>query len=138
MNNREFFDQAIFKNNPRDVFRDLGEQVFNQFSTKSFPTNVYSQKNQYVLEAELPGVKKQDIHLKYEHATLTIKVIKQLSEQIGSVQLSERSSGELVRRFEFEDINKDQIKASYEDGVLVVILPKKINEEDEGTTITVE
>ena len=23
MNNREFFDQAIFKNNPRDVFRDL-------------------------------------------------------------------------------------------------------------------
>ena len=66
MNNREFFDQAIFKNNPRDVFRDLGEQVFNQFSTKSFPTNVYSQKNQYVLEAELPGVKKQDIHLKYE------------------------------------------------------------------------
>ena len=45
---------------------------------------------------------------------------------------------ELVRRFEFEDINKDQIKASYEDGVLVVILPKKINEEDEGTTITVE
>ena len=29
MNNREFFDQAIFKNNPRDVFRDLGEQVFN-------------------------------------------------------------------------------------------------------------
>ena len=44
MNNREFFDRAIFKNNPRDVFRDLGEQVFNQFSTKSFPTNVYSQK----------------------------------------------------------------------------------------------
>ena len=123
MNNREFFDQAIFKNNPRDVFRDLGEQVFNQFSTKSFPTNVYSQKNQYVLEAELPGVKKQDIHLKYEHATLTI---------------SERSSGELVRRFEFEDINKDQIKASYEDGVLVVILPKNVTEEDEGTTITVE
>ena len=48
------------------------------------------------------------------------------------------ASGELVRRFEFEDINKDQIKASYEDGVLVVILPKKITEEDEGTTITVE
>lgn len=34
MNNREFFEQSIFKNNPKDVFRDLGEQVFNQFSSK--------------------------------------------------------------------------------------------------------
>ena len=70
---------------------------------------MFTVKNQYVLEAELPGVKKQDIHLKYEHA-LTIKVIKQVSEQTGSVQLSERSSGELVRRFEFEDINKIKSK----------------------------
>ena len=51
MNNREFFEQSIFKNNPKDVFRDLGEQVFNQFSSKSFPTNIYNQTNQYVLEA---------------------------------------------------------------------------------------
>ena len=43
MNNREFFEQSIFKNNPKDVFRDLGEQVFNQFSSKSFPTNIYNQ-----------------------------------------------------------------------------------------------
>ena len=35
MNNR-VFEQSIFKNNPKDVFRDLGEQVFNQFSSK-FP-----------------------------------------------------------------------------------------------------
>ena len=48
MNNREFFEQSIFKNNPKDVFRDLGEQVFNQFSSKSFPTNIYNQTNQYL------------------------------------------------------------------------------------------
>ena len=116
MNNR-VFEQSIFKNNPKDVFRDLGEQVFNQFSSKSFPTNIYNQTNQYVLEAELPGVNKSEIELKFEHAALTIKVQKHVSEQTGSVQLSERASGELVRHFEFNDIDKSQIKASYEDGI---------------------
>ncbi|MCE4958432.1 MULTISPECIES: Hsp20/alpha crystallin family protein [Staphylococcus] len=138
MNNREFFEQSIFKNNPKDVFRDLGEQVFNQFSSKSFPTNIYNQTNQYVLEAELPGVNKSEIELKFEHAALTIKVQKHVSEQTGSVQLSERASGELVRHFEFNDIDKSQIKASYEDGILVVILPKEVSAQDHSTTITVE
>ncbi|MCJ1661496.1 Hsp20 family protein [Staphylococcus sp. NRL 18/288] len=90
MNNRDFFDQSIFKNNPKDVFRDLGEQVFNQFSSKTFPTNIYNQANQYILEAELPGVNKSEIELTYEHSTLTISVQKHVSEQTGKVQLSER------------------------------------------------
>lgn len=89
MNNRDFFDQSIFKNNPKDVFRDLGEQVFNQFSSKTFPTNIYNQANQYILEAELPGVNKSEIELTYEHSTLTISVQKHVSEQTGKVQLSE-------------------------------------------------
>lgn len=102
MNNRDFFDQSIFKNNPKDVFRDLGEQVFNQFSSKSFPTNIYNQSSQYVLEAELPGVNKSEIKLKFEHSALTIKVQKHVSEQTGSVQLNERASGELIRHFELD------------------------------------
>ncbi|UDI77588.1 Hsp20 family protein [Staphylococcus taiwanensis] len=138
MNNREFFDQSFFKNNPKDVFRDLGEQVFNQFSSKSFPTNIYNQSSQYVLEAELPGVKKSEIELSFEHHTLTVRVQKQVSEQTGKVQLSERSSGELVRHFEFDDIDKSQIKATYEDGILVVVLPKEVSAQDHTTTITVE
>ncbi|MBI5973244.1 HSP20 family protein [Staphylococcus caledonicus] len=138
MNNRDFFEQSFLKNNPKDVFRDLGEQVFNQFSSKSFPTNIYNQSSQYILEAELPGVNKSEIELKFDHSTLTIKVQKQVSEQTGKVQLSERASGELVRRFEFEDINKSQIKASYDDGILTVTLPKEVSAQDDATTITVE
>ncbi|BGE81659.1 putative small heat shock protein [Staphylococcus petrasii] len=138
MNNREFFDQSIFKNNPKDVFRDLGEQVFNQFSSKTFPTNIYNQSNQYILEAELPGVNKSEIELTYEHSTLTIKAQKHVSEQSGQVQLSERASGELVRRFDFDDIDKTQIKASYTDGILVVILPKETSDEDNTTKITID
>ena len=43
MNNREFLIKLFLKI-IQEMYFDLGEQVFNQFSTKSFPTNVYSQK----------------------------------------------------------------------------------------------
>ena len=59
-----------------------------------------------------------------------------LNKQVAFI--SERASGELVRHFEFNDIDKSQIKASYEDGILVVILPKEVSAQDQSTTITVE
>lgn len=64
--------------------------------------------------------------MKFEHSTLTIKAYKNINVDNKNLQLDERTNGELLRRFEFEDINKDAIEASYEDGVLSVTLPKKV------------
>ena len=51
---------------------------------------------------------------------------------------NERSNGELERRFEFDDIDKESIVANYTDGVLYVTLPKQINEDDKATTISIQ
>ncbi|MCJ1661495.1 Hsp20 family protein [Staphylococcus sp. NRL 18/288] len=48
------------------------------------------------------------------------------------------ASGELIRRFDFEDIDESQIKASYNDGILVVILPKETLDEDNTTKIEID
>ena len=135
--NNDFFNSPFFKNDPSEVFKDLGKQVYNQFSSRTFPTNIYEQSNAYILDAELPGIKKADISLKFEHSTLTIKAYKNINVDNKNLQLDERTNGELLRRFEFEDINKDAIEASYEDGVLSVTLPKKVYEGDDTTTISI-
>ncbi|SUM68876.1 putative small heat shock protein [Staphylococcus saccharolyticus] len=75
--------------------------------------------------------------MKFEHSTLTIKAYKNINVDNKNLQLDERTNGELLRRFEFEDINKDAIEASYEDGVLSVTLPKKVYEGDDTTTISI-
>lgn len=138
MNNNDFFNNNFFKNDPSELFKDLGKQVYNQFSSRAFPTNIYDKNDAYVLEAELPGLSKEDISLKFEQHILTIKAYKKINNENYKSQLNERSNGELERRFEFDDIDKEGIVANYTDGVLYVTLPKQINEEDKATTISIQ
>ncbi|MFU0767898.1 Hsp20/alpha crystallin family protein [Staphylococcus pasteuri] len=137
MPNNDFFNNSFLKNDPTDLFRDLGKQVFNQFSSQAFPVNLYNENDHYLIEAELSGVKKEDISLTFEQHTLTIKANKYIESHNGQTQLNERSSGELVRRFEFEDIDKSLIKATFENGILNVRLPKQQQEAEDATTISI-
>ncbi|MEX2949525.1 Hsp20/alpha crystallin family protein [Staphylococcus warneri] len=137
MPSNDFFNNSFLKNDPTDLFRDLGKQVFNQFSSQAFPANLYNENDHYLIEAELAGVKKENIALTLDHHTLTIKANKYLESHNGQTQLNERSNGELVRRFEFEDVDKDLIKATFEDGVLIIRLPKKQQESEDATTISI-
>ena len=57
MPSNDFFNNAFLKNDPTDMFRDLGKQVFNQFSSQAFPANLYNESDHYLIEAELAGVK---------------------------------------------------------------------------------
>ncbi|AGC89825.1 Hsp20/alpha crystallin family protein [Staphylococcus warneri] len=137
MPSNDFFNNSFLKNDPTDMFRDLGKQVFNQFSTQAFPANLYNESDHYLIEAELAGVKKENISLTFDHHTLTIKANKYLEPHNGQAQLNERSNGELVRRFELEDVDKDLIKATFEDGVLNIRLPKQQQESEDATTISI-
>ena len=68
----------IFQNDPSELFKDIGKQVYNQFSSSAFPTNIYDTDEAYIVEAELPGVSKEDISLKFEQNILLIKANKKL------------------------------------------------------------
>lgn len=80
-----------------------------------------------VLEAELPGMDEQDVAVVVKNGVLSLKGEKksQRDESKDAWHLSERSYGAFERTFQLpEGIDEDNIKASFEKGVLRIAMPK--------------
>ena len=92
-----------------------------------FPAvNVWEDPENYYAEAELPGLKFEDIELVVLENELTIKGRKTYREQEGATyHRRERGDGEFSRilRMPFE-IDADRVEAWIKDGVLSIVLPK--------------
>ncbi|KRN32413.1 Hsp20/alpha crystallin family protein [Weissella halotolerans] len=97
-------------------------------SNMSFKTDIKETDNDYVVTAELPGLQKSDIGLKYQDDTLSIAVKRESQEETkdddGKAVLSERYYGAMSRSYVLPHVAIDDIKASYENGILTVTLPK--------------
>ncbi len=109
----------------RDYFND------NASAVGTIRANVKEQKDAFVVEAEVPGVQKEDVTLVCEKSVLTISVkAKEAQQEEASRYVrKERPEGDLSRRFVLENIEEENISAKMENGVLYVTLPKKGAEE---------
>jgi HSP20 family protein len=89
--------------------------------------DVVEDKDNYLIQAELPGLKREDIKVSLEDGTLTIsgeRKIETRSED-SSVHRVERFSGRFERSIGLPaTVSADKVKADYKDGVLTVTLPK--------------
>ena len=83
----------------------------------------------YVVKAEMPGVKKEDIHVSVDgnQVTLLGEVKRESEEKAGEqVIRSERYYGKVARSFTLpQDIDESKVAAQYSDGVLQLTLPRK-------------
>lgn len=111
-------------------FRDLEEMERNFFSTSgaaAFKTDIRDTGDTYLLEADLPGMKKEDIHIDIDGDRLSISAernaVKEEKED-GYIRC-ERSYGSFSRSFDISGIRAGEITAAYEDGVLKLTLPKQ-------------
>ncbi len=90
--------------------------------------DIYDSKDNIMIRADLPGMKKEDIDVSVHQNLLTIKgEKKQESEekQEGWIR-SERFYGSFNRTISLNsDVDADKVKASYQNGVLELALPKK-------------
>ncbi|MFQ6022985.1 MAG: Hsp20/alpha crystallin family protein [Acidiferrobacterales bacterium] len=90
--------------------------------------DVNEDENQYVIRAELPGVKKDDIEVTLEDGVLTIsgETKSETEEKKGErVIRQERRYGKYARRLRLgTQVDEARTKASYKDGVLELVLPK--------------
>ena len=111
------FDDRFFRS-----FFDMNDMV----GAPGFRVDVKEEPESYSLEAELPGVKQEDISLSVDHDVLTIsaEVNAQKKEQHQNYLYSERRTGHMERRFSLEGIRQEGIAAAYQDGVLTITLPK--------------
>jgi len=101
--------------------------------------DVKETENSYIVEAELPGVKKENVELICEEGVLTItaKAAAENADEKARYLRRERNTAEIARRFEISGIDEENITAKLEDGVLYVTLPKKAPEKNEKH-ITIE
>ncbi|MBN2958078.1 MAG: Hsp20/alpha crystallin family protein [Streptococcus gordonii] len=118
---------------PFNFFEYFSRNLFNDFKPNLIKTDIHETDNEYIVEAELPGIPKEDIQVTYEDGVLTIsgqhQIEKVTEDKKGSLLRSERSLTNVRRQYLLEKVKEDEIKASYSDGILKLILPKDSNKE---------
>lgn len=119
-----------------DPFDDLFRGFFvrpvdigNTSQTPSIKMDVKEQENAYLVHAELPGVKKEDIHVTVEGNLVSISAeVKQEKEEKEGERVlrSERYFGKVSRSFQLaQDIDDAKAVAKFNEGVLELTLPKR-------------
>ena len=126
-----------------DPFRDLAtlhDRVNRIFSESPFglaaaegfgawlpPVDIHEDGDKVILRAEIPGVSKDDIDVKVENGTITLRgEKKQETVSDDTAYRVERFYGTFSRSFVLPtSIDSAHVKATYKDGVLEVVLPKQ-------------
>lgn len=101
--------------------RDMGEEWT--------PTvDLFEKEGNYHLKAEIPGFNKDDISVTVSDGVVTLTGKKESSheEKTDAYHVKEMQSGTFTRSFRLpEEIEDEKIEATYKDGILSVIMPKK-------------
>lgn len=121
--------------NPYRTFEDMGRKFISDslnFFTDSqgaFRVDLSDQGDNYLLEADLPGFEKENIHIDVENDLLTITAERHSpiedETQKDKYIRCERPTGTFSRSFDMSSVDTEHIQAKYTDGVLKLALPKK-------------
>lgn len=95
----------------------------------SIKIDVKEQERAYVIHAEMPGIKKEDIHVNIDGPMVSISAERKLEKEVKEgerVLRVERSFGKVSRSFQLgQDLDDAEATARFTDGVLELTLPKK-------------
>ena len=134
------FLPAVFGENMMDLFDDFDRDFFRGFghperalygknAARMMKTDVKETDEGYELAVDLPGMKKDEIHLELQNGYLTISTQKNLEnkeEKHGKLLRQERYTGTMQCSFYVGDnLTEEDVQAKFEDGVLTVKLTKK-------------
>ena len=121
---KRYFDDSLFDFMPTRMENNM-------------KCDIYEKEGNYHIEMDLPGFKKEDISVEAKDGYLTIKAEKksEVNEEDESKNYirRERSFGSFERTFTLGDLDQEKIDASFADGTLSIVVPKK--EEAENKTV---
>ena len=138
--NNMFPSRRDFRDLRRQFFDDTFDQVLGEAG--NFKTDIIEDDKEYTVQAELPGMDKENIELDYHDNILSISG-KQESEtneedKERNYIRRERSSRSFSRQFLIRDVDEDNISARFNNGILEVKLPKKASEKPENRRIDIQ
>lgn len=125
-----------------DPFADLDRITSSMLHTASaprvMPVDLYRDHNRYVLTADLPGVDPGSVDIDVDGQLLTIRAQRTRGSAEGAKWLAqERPYGTYLRQFSIgEGVDTAGISASYDNGVLSIIIP--LSEKAKPRKIAVE
>jgi HSP20 family molecular chaperone IbpA len=112
---------------------------------KDMKTDIREDEKSYFLDIEVPGFDKNDIKVSLEDGYLTVSAEKQVSAE--NEDKNEKPAFEFLRRerktsvsrsFYVGDVDKENIKAKYENGLLSLEILKEQPKKEEPHNITIE
>lgn len=116
-------------------FMNFGKNFFEEpfdhllASTANFNVDIREEEHAYIVEADLPGMPKDSIQLKYEDNVLSIGAAQETGkdekDEKGNYIRRERSTKSFSRQFLLKNVKEEDIAATFDNGVLTVTLPKK-------------
>ncbi|MDR1529367.1 MAG: Hsp20/alpha crystallin family protein [Burkholderiales bacterium] len=131
-----------------DPFKDMDDLLrgffvqpveFDQAAQQMIKVDVNEKSDQYLIRAEIPGAKKENIDVAIEGNVIIIgtEIQREEEEKEGDKVLRrERFYGKMQRTLQLpHDIDEGKAEASYENGVLTLALPKKAPDVQKKLTI---
>jgi HSP20 family protein len=124
-------DVVALQNRMNSLFQDFSRNGENESVTASGfvpPVDIYEDEHKLVLKIEIPGMRQQDLDVRMENNTLTVKGERSFRSEGKEENFHrvERRYGSFYRSFTVPNtINPESIKADYDAGVLRVELEKK-------------
>ena len=122
---------TIYKKDPlkmfEDVFNDRVSPFFSSMISPTFKVDISEDDNALFLEADIAGVKKEDIKVSMEDGVLSITAERSQNEEEKKkgYHRIERSWGSMSRSFTVgSNVDAGKIEAKYDNGVLKIVVPK--------------
>ena len=125
-----------------DPFKEMEEferRFFGQ-RTPAMKTDIRETENAYILESDLPGFSREDIHAEIKDGYLTIRAEhkSENEDKSESYLRRERSYGSFSRTFDLDGIDAEAITASFKNGVLTLELPKMQTKVEEARRVEIK
>ena len=124
---------------PWKEMEEFEKRFFGQ-RTPAMKTDIREADGAYILEAELPGFTREDIHAEIKDGYLTIRAERKSESEDNNENYlrRERSFGSFSRTFDLEGIDADAISASFKNGVLTLELPKLAPKAEEARKVEIQ
>ena len=115
---------SLFEN----ALKGYSDESFVDTGTWEPAVDIKEEQQRFLVIADIPGVKQEDIHIALENSLLTIhgeRIIEKKEDKKNYSRI-ERVQGQFYRRFSLpQTADESQISAKYKQGVLEISIPKK-------------